>query len=85
VDKITLMVINQQIKKETAMKLSDWMKKNKLNCRETAQKFGIININPSTNIFRYRNGERIPRKEEMKKIYLGTDKQVQPNDFYDFI
>ena len=67
------------------MKLSDWMQKNKLNCREAAQKFGIININPSTNIFRYRNGERIPRKGEMKKIYFGTDKQVQPNDFYDFI
>ena len=26
-----------------------------------------------------------PEKNEMKKIYLGTDKQVQPNDFYDFI
>ena len=24
-------------------------------------------------------------KNEMKKIYLGTDRQVQPNDFYDFI
>ena len=23
------------------------------------------------------------RKEEMKKIYIGTEKQVQPNDFYD--
>jgi len=67
------------------MKLSDWMKKNKLSCSMAAQKFGIININPATNVWRYCNGQRIPRKEEMKKIYLGTDKQVQPNDFYDFI
>ena len=22
-------------------------------------------------------------KKEMKKIYIGTEKQVQPNDFYD--
>ena len=52
------------------MKLSDWMQKNKLNCRETAHKFGIININPSTNIFRYRNGERIPRKNETRSHCL---------------
>jgi len=77
---------NQQIKiKKETMKLSEWMKKNKLSCGQTAQKFGIININPSTNVWRYKEGQRIPRKGEMKKIYLGTDKQVQPNDFYDFI
>ena len=45
------------------MKLSDWMKKNKLSCGQTAQKFGIININPSTNVWRYKEGQRIPRKE----------------------
>ena len=73
-----------QNKKET-MKLSEWMKKNKLSCSDTARKFGIVNINPSTNVWRYKEGQRIPRKEEMKKIYLGTDKQVQPNYFYDFI
>jgi len=67
------------------MKLSEWMKKNKLSCSDTARKFGIVNINPSINVWRYKEGQRIPRKEEMKKIYLGTDKQVQPNDFYDFI
>tara|TARA_R110002074_G_scaffold42475_1_gene111611 strand:- start:169 stop:369 length:201 start_codon:yes stop_codon:yes gene_type:complete len=65
------------------MKLKDWMKKNKLSCSQTAQKFGIINFNPAVNIWRYSNGQRIPRKNEMIKIYLGTDKQVQPNDFYD--
>jgi len=78
-----LLIITNQ--KGTTMKLSDWMKKNKLSCGQTAQKFGIININPSTNVWRYKEGQRIPRKGEMKKIYFGTDKQVQPNDFYDFI
>ncbi len=67
------------------MKLKEWMKKNSLSCSGAAHKFGIININPATNLWRYCNGQRIPRKNEMKKIYLGTDKEVQPNDFYDFI
>jgi len=67
------------------MTLKEWMKKNKLSCSETAKKVGIHNINPSTNIYRYKEGHRIPRKSEMKKIYLGTNKEVQPNDFYDFI
>ena len=67
------------------MKLKEWMKKNSLSCSGAAQKFNIININPATNVWRYCNGQRIPRKTEMKKIYLGTNKEVQPNDFYDFI
>jgi len=67
------------------MKLKEWMKKNQLSCSETAKQVGIHNINPSTNIYRYKEGQRIPRKSEMKKIYLGTNKEVQPNDFYDFI
>ena len=57
--------------------------KNKLSCSELARKIGVQNINPATNVWRWENGQRIPRKEEMKKIYLGTEKQVQPNDFYD--
>ena len=65
------------------MKLKDYRTKNKLSCSELARKIGIHNINPSTNIWRWENGERIPRKAEMKKIYIGTEKQVQPNDFYD--
>jgi predicted XRE-type DNA-binding protein len=75
----------KQLKKEQQMKLKEWIKKNKLSCSEAAHKFGIFNINPAVNVHRYANGQRIPRKEEMKKIYIGTDKEVQPNDFYDFI
>ena len=65
------------------MKLKDYRTKNKLSCSELARKLGVQNINPATNIWRWENGQRIPRKEEMKKIYIGTEKQVQPNDFYD--
>ena len=67
------------------MKLKDYLKKNKLSCSEMARQWGIHNINPATNIWRYSWGQRIPRKAEMKKIYFGTNKQVQPNDFYDFV
>ena len=65
------------------MKLKDYRTKNKLSCSELARKIGVQNINPATNVWRWENGQRIPRKEEMKKIYIGTEKQVQPNDFYD--
>ena len=83
-DKITLMVIvnNHNKGNNETMKLSEWMKRKKLSCGQTAKKFGIIN---STNVWRYCNGQRIPRKNEMKKIYLGTDREIKPNDFYDFI
>ena len=67
------------------MKLKDYRTKNKLSCSELARKIGVQNINPATNVWRWENGQRIPRKEEMKKIYFGTNKQVQPNDFYDFV
>ena len=67
------------------MKLEDYIKKNKLSYSEAASQCKIHNINPSTNMWRYSKGQRIPRKEEMKKIYFGTNKQVQPNDFYDFV
>ena len=65
------------------MKLKDYRTKNKLSCSELARKIGVHNIHPATNVWRRENGQRIPRKEEMKKIYIGTEKQVQPNDFYD--
>ena len=67
------------------MKLEDYIKKNKLSYSEAASQFKIHNINPSTNMWRYSKGQRIPRYKEMEKIYLGTNKQVEPNDFYDFV
>ena len=76
---------NTAYQQKGLMKLKDYMKKNKLSCSEMARQCGIHNINPATNVWRYSWGQRIPRKEEMKKIYFGTNKQVQPNDFYDFV
>ena len=65
------------------MTLREWITKNKYSYSQTAQKFGIININPATNIQRYAKGERIPHPKVMKKIFDGTRQQVQPNDFYE--
>ena len=65
------------------MKLSDWIKENKLSYSQAANKFGIININPATNVQRYAKGERIPHPKVMFKIFKATNKQVQPNDFYE--
>jgi hypothetical protein len=42
------------------MKLSEWIKKNKLSYSQAANQFGIININPATNVQRYAKGQRIP-------------------------
>ena len=64
------------------MKLSDWIKKNNLSYSQAANAFGIININPATNVQRAK-GERIPHPKVMFKIFKATNKQVQPNDFYE--
>ena len=45
------------------MKLKDYRTKNKLSCSELARKIGVQNINPATNVWRWENGQRIPRKE----------------------
>ena len=65
------------------MKLSEWIKKNKLSYSQAANQFGIININPATNVQRYAKGQRIPHPLVMLKIFKATNKQVQPNDFYE--
>ena len=65
------------------MKLSDWIKKNNSSYSQAANAFGIININPATNVQRYAKGERIPHPKVMFKIFKATNKQVQPNDFYE--
>ena len=54
------------------MKLSDWIKENKLSYSQAANKFGIININPATNVQRYAKGERIPHPKVMFKM-VGFD------------
>ena len=41
------------------MKLSDWIKKNNLSYSQAAKKFGIININPATNVQRYAKGLKL--------------------------
>ena len=71
------------LQKGNNMKLKEWIKEEGLSCSEAARRFGIMNINPATNVWSYCNGQRIPRPKEMIKIYKATNKKVQPNDFYD--
>jgi hypothetical protein len=71
------------ISRKEFMKLSEWIKKNKLSYSQAANQFGIININPATNVQRYAKGQRIPHPVVMLKIFKATNKQVQPNDFYE--
>ena len=69
------------IQKGNNMKLKDYRTKNKLSCSELARKIGVHNINPATNVWRWENGQRIPRKEEMKKIYPPSSKTNMYIDF----
>ena len=55
------------------MKLKEWIKEEGLSCSAAARKIGIQNINPATNVWRYCNGQRIPRPKEMIKIYKATN------------
>ena len=69
------------IQKGNNMKLKDYRTKNKLSCSELARKIGVQNINPAVNVWRWENGQRLPRKEEMKKInkFLKEGKRVYNN------
>ena len=60
------------------MTLKEWMEKEGLNDRQAAEVIGIRNINPSTNINRYKSFKRIPQKKVMKMIYIATKGKVTP-------
>jgi len=67
------------------MTLKEWMIKENLNLPQCAERFGMKSKNPSSNIMRYVNGERIPHFKMMKIIKEKTNNEVQPNDFYENI
>jgi transcriptional regulator with XRE-family HTH domain len=60
------------------MKLNEYLKKEKLSIAKFAMKCGI----PFPTISKYYYGEKIPRQENMHKIYQYTEKKVDANDFY---
>lgn len=66
------------------MKISDWLKRKKFTQQDfinnSKQKGFAISKGA---LQKWCNGQRIPRKEEMEKIYTLTNKKVKPNDFYE--
>jgi len=60
------------------MKLNEYLKEEKLSIAKFAMKCGI----PFPTISKYYYGEKIPRQENMHKIYECTEKKVDANDFY---
>ncbi len=60
------------------MKLNEYLKKEKLSIAKFAMKCDI----PFPTISKYYYGEKIPRQENMHKIYKCTEQKVDANDFY---
>ena len=59
------------------MKLKDYLKINKVTNKTFAN---LLNISP-VSLSRYLNGDRVPEKEILVKIYNLTEGFVSPNDF----
>ena len=65
------------------MKLAEWLKKEGL----THDDFVIFLKKNDSDVSKgaidkWCNGQRIPRKKDMLKIYTATDGEVTANDFY---
>jgi DNA-binding XRE family transcriptional regulator len=60
------------------MKLLNFMQSHQMTDEKMAEKIGVTRI----AVYMYKVGQRIPRKEIMKKIRDVSDGKVQPNDFY---
>ena len=60
------------------MKLNQYLKEEKISIAKFAMKCGI----PFPTISKYYYGQKIPRQENMHKIYQCTEKKVDANDFY---
>ena len=66
------------------MKITEWLKKNNLTHQEFIEKSEQEGCYISKEALqKWCAGQRIPRKDEMEKIYNLTNKKVKPNDFYD--
>lgn len=60
------------------MKLNYFLKKSKISHAEMAEILGV----QLATVYRYAEGDRIPRKHIMKKLVEFTGGQVTANDFY---
>ena len=60
------------------MDLKQYLEKQGLSISKFAKMCDL----PEITVTKYKYGDRIPNKLNMKKIYAVTDKEVTPNDFY---
>ncbi|MGC2853931.1 helix-turn-helix domain-containing protein [Novispirillum sp. DQ9] len=61
------------------MKLADYMKVHGLGPSEMARRLKVSHATVS----RYRDGDRVPEPDVMRRIVEETGGAVLPNDFYD--
>lgn len=60
------------------MKLSAYMTDKKLTPEEMAEKIGNVS---ASGVIKWAREERVPRKDQMQRIYEATNGMVTPNDF----
>lgn len=60
------------------MKLGEYLNKNNQKPADLARAFGVVHCMAR----RWCNGEAIPNKEYMQKIFEYTSGEVTPNDFF---
>ena len=60
------------------MRFADWLTDEGW----THEAFGAFVHRSRQTVCRWARGQRTPHEEDMRVIYLATDGQVTPNDFY---
>jgi transcriptional regulator with XRE-family HTH domain len=60
------------------MKLDKWIEKTGVRPSDLADELRVSRM----ALWRYRQGERIPSPEIMRRLMRRTQGEVQPNDFY---
>lgn len=61
------------------MHLAEWMQEEKLSLAQAARGIGAAN---ASVVQRYRDGQRIPDRERMRRLVIASDGRVTPNDIY---
>lgn len=61
------------------MQLTQWLEKENKTVADMARDLCLAH----PVVLRWSNGSRIPSKENMQKIIVYTNGEVQPNDFYE--
>jgi predicted transcriptional regulator len=61
------------------MKLNTYMQSNNISKTVMASLLDVA----EASVYRYLNGQRIPEKPVMRRLFKITNGQVVPNDFYD--